>query len=167
MWNILFSRPHETNPPIRPELIHMALNNGIVAEDDYLARSYNTLPDIVTEINENYTTNDALPLEHLNDILEPNYQPGMENGYVRLADWSWYFICKTNLRNCNGEMFDWWFNHCDCSERFRWSHPTENTDGGEYDPPFYAVQPEDRKDTHFFFSLFNSLSLPPLPPPPS
>ena len=66
-------RYHENISPIRPELIHMSLNNGIVAEDDYLARSYNTLPDIVTEINEIYTTNDALPLEHLNDIFDPSY----------------------------------------------------------------------------------------------
>jgi hypothetical protein len=125
----------------------MALNDGVVAPDDYLARSYNTLPDIVAELPEDFNRTAAaaaLPLERLNEILEKDYV-GMEHGYVRLPDWTWYFACKTPLRNCPGDMLEWWFSHCDSSERFHWTHPLHHADGGEYDPSFYAVQPEDRE----------------------
>lgn len=143
MWDLFTPKNPNYVPPIRPELIHMALNNGIVAEDDFLARSYNTLPDIVTEIPP--TTQEPLPLDQLNSIISPSSSDFLEHGYVRLSDWTWYLACKTNLRNCTGEMFEWWFSHCDNPERHRWTHPTENIDGGEYDPTFYATQPEDSK----------------------
>lgn len=137
-----FSSSSSHQLPIRPELIHMSLNNGYLADDDYLGYSYNTLLDIVTEIPSNNNNLNGLLLENLNDILNPSYNE-IEHGFCRLNDWSWYFVGKTNLRNCNGEMFDWWYSHCDSLERFKWCHPVDNIDGGEYDPSFYAVQPED------------------------
>jgi hypothetical protein len=160
MWNLFSFQNNNSQPPIRPELIYMALNDGVVAPDDHLARSFNTLPDIVAELPPDYhpTSADALPLERLNEILERGYN-GLEHGYVRLPDWTWYLACKTPLRNCTGEMIEWWFNHCDNSERFHWTHPLHHTDGGEYDPSFYAVQPEDSKSP----SLLSPFSSPPSP----
>lgn len=157
MFSFNFSSSSNILLPIRPELVHMSLNNGVLSDDDYLGYSYNSLLDIVTEIPLNLNINNSLTLDRLNDVLDSNYN-GIEHGFIRMNDWTWYFVGKTNLRNCTGEMFDWWFSHCDCLERYKWCHPVNNVDGGEYDPSFYAVQPEDRKFFQSFliyYLLFN------------
>jgi hypothetical protein len=137
---------------VKPELLCMELSGGIIADDDYLAKSYKYLTDIPVELPQaTFVASDGLPLRNLKSAVEPNYS-GMKHGFVRMNDWTWYFVGTTNLRTCTGEMFKWWFSQCDNPEKFKWGHPINNIEG-EYDPTFYATQPEDRKIvTHLFTS---------------
>jgi hypothetical protein len=134
---------------VPPELLYTELNGGKVAEDDYLGKSAKYMNDIVTDEVHGVSSEDALLLWRLNDILDPGYR-GLEHGFVRMGNGTWFLASKTQLKNCTGEMIDWWFSHCDSTERFRWSHPVHNVEG-EYDPPFYATQPEDRKYTVYCY----------------
>eukprot|EP00602_Paraphysomonas_sp_CaronLab_P013579 CAMPEP_0185040334 /NCGR_PEP_ID=MMETSP1103-20130426/38274_1 /TAXON_ID=36769 /ORGANISM="Paraphysomonas bandaiensis, Strain Caron Lab Isolate" /LENGTH=432 /DNA_ID=CAMNT_0027579591 /DNA_START=224 /DNA_END=1522 /DNA_ORIENTATION=- len=132
----------------------MELNDGKLAEDDYLAKSYKYLGDVVATPppRGQYTRDDALLAHRVNDALSPTYS-GLEHGLMRLSNGTWYLAGTTELGSVTGEMFEWWFNHCDCSERFQWSHPIHNLEG-EYDPTFYATQPEDRLPGHYIGHSF-------------
>lgn len=123
---------------------------GSIAEDDYLARSHKVLGDLV--IPEPVTT--YAGADHFMDInraymmLEPGPQ-ALEHGFVRQSDGCWYIACSTDLgTECNGEMFDWWFRNCTDTEKFKWWHP-KNHKSGNWDPQFFAVQPEDRPPGYY------------------
>ena len=138
---------------VPPELLYTELNGGKVADDDYQGRSAKYMKDVVAEPPQGLSSNDALHLWQLNDVLSLEYS-GMEHGLVRMSNGVWYLAGKTALRNCTGDMIDWWFSHCDSTERIRWSHPLDNIEG-EYDPSFYATQPEDSKSICFNLPVIN------------
>lgn len=48
------------------------------------------------------------------------------------------------LDKVDGQMFDWWFNNVENTERYRWSHPDSHI-AASWDPTFYAVRPHERK----------------------
>lgn len=130
---------------IKPQKIITELNDGQLLDDDYYGRSYDLLPDINTTIpsRANQDAENTFEIYELHKILDSNYS-SLEHGFTRMKDGLWYMASKTNLGNVTGDMVAWWFNHCDSTDRFKWWHPTCNVHG-EYDPTFYAVQPEDRK----------------------
>lgn len=134
---------------VKPQKIVIELNGGDIINDDYLGRCFEYLPEInIHEPAENRTVSQEklFPIWELNRILDPSHE-SLEHGFARMKDGLWYIACKTNLMHCNGEMFEWWFSHCDSTERFQWLQPVRNVHG-EYDPTFYAVQPEDRLVGH-------------------
>lgn len=135
---------HRSRNAVPPELLFTELNGGKVLDEDYLGKSAKYMKDIVTDEPQGFSSEDALLLWRLNDALDPGYR-GVEHGVVRMSNGMWFLAAKTQLGNCTGEMIDWWFCHCDSSERYRWGHPIDNVEG-EYNPPFYATQPEDRKN---------------------
>lgn len=146
LYRCLYSTSNaQANNAIKPELLCMELQSGKISEDDYLAQSFKLLDDIyvTSPSSENMPKTGAVSISDLNQVLEPGYS-GLEHGFVRLDDGTWYIAAKIDLRFCNSEMVEWWFNHCDCSERFRWWHPKTHLEA-EYDPPFYATQPVDSK----------------------
>lgn len=130
---------------IKPQKIITELNNGQLLNDDYYGRSYELLPDIDTSVPPKTTqaTQNTFHIYELHKILDPTFS-SLEHGFKRMEDGLWYMATKTTLENVTGEMIEWWFNHCDSTDRFKWWHPISNVHG-EYDPTFYAVQPEDRK----------------------
>lgn len=115
-------------------------------DDDYYGRSYDLLPTVNTSIPSRENTEEdeeTFKIYELHKILDPSHR-SLEHGFTRSDDGLWYMASTTNMHNCTGEMIEWWYNHCDSTERFKWWHPTCNVHG-EFDPTFYAVQPEDRK----------------------
>jgi hypothetical protein len=155
---------------VKPQKIVTELNDGELLNDDYYGRSFDLLPTINTSIpsRANQDRENIFQLYELHKILDVNYS-SLEHGFRRMSDGTWYIASKTKLENVTGEMVEWWFNHCDSSERFKWWHPTSNVHG-EYDPTFYAVQPEDRKcvvaassclpaHAYMFVSLFHPMHL--------
>mmetsp|Transcript_4266 Transcript_4266/g.7230 ORF Transcript_4266/g.7230 Transcript_4266/m.7230 type:complete len:487 (-) Transcript_4266:253-1713(-) len=133
---------------VKPQKLITELNDGELLNDDYYGRSYDLLPSINTSIPSlsNQKNDNTFQIYELHKILNPNYK-SLEHGFTRMSDGLWYMATKTNLEHCTGEMVEWWFNHCDSTERFKWWHPTSNVHG-EFDPTFYAVQPEDRLVGH-------------------
>ena len=123
---------------------------GTVADDDYLARSHKVLSDLVIEEPTNaYTGSDLfMDINYAYMMLEPGDQP-LEHGFVRQSDGCWFIACKTDLgTECTGEMIDWWYRNCVDSERFKWWHPKSHK-SGNWDPQFFAVQPEDRQRGYY------------------
>ena len=136
---------------IKPQQLIAELNNGEIQNDDYFGRSFDLLPSINTSLpsrsgqssGASQQGEDAFRIYELHEIIQPS-KKSLEHGFTRMSDGVWYLASKTTLEHCTGEMIEWWFNHCDSTERFKWWHPTCNVHG-EFDPTFYAVQPEDRK----------------------
>lgn len=123
---------------------------GTVSKNDYLAMSHLVLNDF--QINDPtdgvFDSSGYLHLENVDRMLEPGYL-ALEHGYVRHSNGSWYVACYTELgTNCNGEMIDWWFRHCDNTERYKWWHPKDHIKG-DWNPQYYSIQPKDRKKRHY------------------
>eukprot|EP00428_Durinskia_dybowskii_P071416 CAMPEP_0170410744 /NCGR_PEP_ID=MMETSP0117_2-20130122/30053_1 /TAXON_ID=400756 /ORGANISM="Durinskia baltica, Strain CSIRO CS-38" /LENGTH=308 /DNA_ID=CAMNT_0010668297 /DNA_START=25 /DNA_END=948 /DNA_ORIENTATION=- len=138
-----------TGTVVRPELLVSELV-GDVKEDDYYARSTLLLDNFVMDdpTQGRFDPSDALSIDEAFKLINQGYL-NLEHGYVRAADGSWYIACLTDLgHEVNGEMMDWWFRHCDDSERFRWWHPRDHI-SGSYEPQFYAVMPQERKKGHY------------------
>ena len=125
---------------------------GSISSDDYLARSHKILSDLVIpEPANTYAGPDHfMDINNAYMMLEPGPQP-LEHGFVRQSDGCWYIACSTDLgTECNGEMFDWWYRNCTDTERFKWWHPKSHKTGN-WDPQFFAVQPEDRKAGYYVY----------------
>ena len=50
----------------------------------------------------------------------------LETGYERLADGVLHLACRTDMHNCTGEMFEWWFRSRPETERYVWWHPVDH-----------------------------------------
>jgi DAPG hydrolase PhiG domain len=123
---------------------------GKVAIDDYLARSHKILSELVIdEPNVKLVGSESfMDINNAYMMLEHGTQP-LEHGYYRQSDGCWYIACLTDLgTDCTGEMFDWWFRNCSDTERFKWWHPRDHK-SGNWDPQFFAVQPEDRSTGYY------------------
>lgn len=123
---------------------------GKIAIDDYLARSHKILSELVIgEPNVKIVGSESfMDINNAYMMLEHGPQP-LEHGYYRQSDGCWYIACLTDLgTDCTGEMFDWWFRNCSDTERFKWWHPKDHK-SGNWDPQFFAVQPEDRTTGYY------------------
>lgn len=131
---------------IPPEML-ISKMIGHTADDDYYARSTLVLQEfqISDPTNGRFNAEDAIDLEEAYKMVT---EPGMEHGYVRKKDGTWYIACHTDLGSeINGEMIDWWFRNCDSTEKYRWWHP-KNHISGIWEPQFYSVMPNERKPGH-------------------
>ncbi|WP_027819815.1 DAPG hydrolase family protein [Paraburkholderia bannensis] len=50
----------------------------------------------------------------------------LETGYERLDDGVLHVACRTDLHNCSGEMFEWWFRSRPDTRHYRWWHPVDH-----------------------------------------
>lgn len=61
--------------------------------------------------------------------VAPLLQPAplkMEMGYERFDDGVVHIACRTDMHNCTGEMFEWWFRSRPDTERYTWWHPIDH-----------------------------------------
>ena len=133
--------------------------SGDVTGDDYLAISHKALTELEEEKPDNKFTGSETFMDIGNAfmMLEEGLQP-LEQGFHRQSDGCWYIACLTDLgTECTGEMFDWWLRNCTDAERFKWWHPRDHV-SGNWDPQFFAVQPEDR-DTGYYINHSHKTSL--------
>jgi DAPG hydrolase PhiG domain len=139
---------------VHPDRLIAELNGGKVNPDDYLSKSSYALDefeDIKSGVSE---AEDAVDIHFAHKLLDPGYM-ALENGYVRRSDGIWYIACLTNLdSNITGEMFDWWFRHCDNTERYRWWHPNDHI-SCTWDPSFFATQPYEREFGYYIGHIHN------------
>ena len=138
-----------TRNSIHENMLASTIRNCI-ATDDYLARSHKILCELTPDEPSNKFTGPETFMEINNAfmMLTSGLQP-LEHGFHRLNDGCWYIACLTDLgTECTGEMFDWWFRNCTDSERFKWWHPKDHK-SGNWDPQFFAVQPEDRNTGYY------------------
>ena len=125
-----------------------AVLTGNIASDDYLARAHKALNELDIGEPPSIGQQPFMEFYNVHVMLEEGNQP-LEHGLVRLGDGTWFIACKTDLgTDITGEMFDWWFRNCTGSERFKWWHPHDHKTG-DWNPQFYAVQPEDRSSGYY------------------
>lgn len=64
-------------------------------------------------------------ISEIDCLLDPKPLP-LETGYERLPDGVLHIACRTDLRACTGEMFEWWFRSRPDTQRYRWWHPVDH-----------------------------------------
>ncbi|MFD2644413.1 DAPG hydrolase family protein [Pseudomonas japonica] len=50
----------------------------------------------------------------------------LEMGYERLEDGVLHVACRTDMRGCTGEMFEWWFRSRPDTQKYIWWHPLDH-----------------------------------------
>jgi hypothetical protein len=50
----------------------------------------------------------------------------METGYERLPDGVLHVAVRTDMHNCTGEMFEWWFRFRPDTQQYVWWHPVDH-----------------------------------------
>lgn len=50
----------------------------------------------------------------------------LETGYERFSDGVLHVACRTDLHNCSGEMFEWWFRFRPDTQQYIWWHPVDH-----------------------------------------
>ena len=50
----------------------------------------------------------------------------LETGYERFADGVLHVACRTDLHDCSGEMFEWWFRFRPDTQKYIWWHPVDH-----------------------------------------
>jgi hypothetical protein len=66
-----------------------------------------------------------LQLAEIAPLLDPTPLP-LETGYERLPDGVLHIAVRTDLHNCTGEQFEWWFRwRCD-TQKYVWWHPVDH-----------------------------------------
>lgn len=60
-----------------------------------------------------------------NRLLDPTPMP-VETGYERLPNGVLHVACRTDLRGCDGEMFEWWFRSRPNTQQYVWWHPVDH-----------------------------------------
>ena len=63
-----------------------------------------------------------LPIEELNQLLEPGYMP-VETGYYRLPNGDMHVRILIRMPRCKGRMVDWWFGYMRDTETYKMWHP--------------------------------------------
>ncbi len=83
---------------------------------------------------------DALPLEELDRLLDPDVLP-CETGWCVLPDGVAYVAVRTAMPNVSGEMVDWWFDwHPRDALRYRIWHPVAHVDNSLELPAVVAAK---------------------------
>ncbi len=136
--------------PVKQEFLLMEIT-GDLSESDYIGQSVSLLQDHAIPPSEELTKfshEDSFAFEDADVMLQPGNLE-MENGWVRRNDGSMFIACSTDLGyEVNGDMFDWWFCHCDDSDKYRWWHPYDHIKG-TWDPSYYAAMPFERIRGHY------------------
>lgn len=58
-------------------------------------------------------------------LLDP--QPlSLETGYERLPNGVLHVACRTDLHDCTGDMFEWWFRFRPDTQKYIWWHPVDH-----------------------------------------
>ena len=57
-------------------------------------------------------------------LLDPALQ--LETGFERLPNGVLHVACRTDLHNCTGEMFEWWFRSRPGTREYIWWHPVDH-----------------------------------------
>lgn len=66
-----------------------------------------------------------MQLSEVAALLQPEPLP-LETGYERLPDGVLHVAVRTDMHNCTGEMFEWWFRwRCD-TQKYTWWHPVDH-----------------------------------------
>jgi len=149
-----FSKKKQEEPPVPLEQALIALS-GNVLDDDYLGKATLALQSFVmrrvdpfTGLKRRYSSKDALPWNEAHKMLQPGYLE-MEHGYVRFPDGTYHVAVLTDLgTECTGEMVDWWFSHCDNTERYKWWHPQDHV-SCEWDLQYFAETSATRPFQHY------------------
>jgi hypothetical protein len=61
----------------------------------------------------------------ISPLLDPRPMP-LETGFERLADGVLHVACRTDLHDCSGEMFEWWFRFRPNTQQYVWWHPIDH-----------------------------------------
>ncbi len=64
-------------------------------------------------------------LSEIAALLDPAPLP-METGYERLPDGVLHVAVRTDMHNCSGEMFEWWFRFRPDTQQYVWWHPVDH-----------------------------------------
>eukprot|EP01041_Mallomonas_annulata_P009754 gene9754-20287_t len=132
--------------PVRPELLFTELNSGVIEEDDYLAQAAIALDKHnLQSVRGRLAAREAIHWSERQRVIADD---SIQNGYVPFSDGCWYIAADETYEGCTADMFTWWINYCDDSEKFRWWHPRNHLEGG-WDPQFYGVPVFERLSDHF------------------
>jgi len=71
------------------------------------------------------TNKKELPIEEINQLLEPGYQP-TETGYYRLPNRHLHVRVLTRMPRCKGKMVDWWFGYLSDTKTYKMWHPKDH-----------------------------------------
>lgn len=76
-----------------------------------------------------------MELKHVDRLLDPAPMR-LETGYERLGDGVLHVAVRTDLRQCSGEMLEWWFRFRPDTQKYVWWHPVDHVssdwaEGGE------------------------------------
>lgn len=66
-----------------------------------------------------------MKFQDANRLLEPAPM-ALETGWERLEDGVLHVACRTDLHNCRGEMFEWWFRSRPNTQHYIWWHPLDH-----------------------------------------
>lgn len=66
-----------------------------------------------------------MQLQDANRLLDPK-PLSLEMGWERLQNGVLHIACRTDLKNCTGAMFEWWFRSRPDTERYVWWHPVDH-----------------------------------------
>ena len=58
-------------------------------------------------------------------LLDPTPMP-LEMGFERFENGVLHVACRTDMHNCTGEMFEWWFRFRPDTQKYIWWHPVDH-----------------------------------------
>jgi hypothetical protein len=64
-------------------------------------------------------------LSEVHPLLDPTPMP-LEVGYERLSDGVLHVANRTDMQDCTGEMFEWWFRFRPDTQQYIWWHPVDH-----------------------------------------
>ncbi|MFM2288795.1 MAG: hypothetical protein RL684_1938 [Pseudomonadota bacterium] len=64
-------------------------------------------------------------LESCRPLLDPSPM-SLETGYERFDNGVLHVACRTDLHDCTGEMFEWWFRFRPDTQKYIWWHPVDH-----------------------------------------
>jgi DAPG hydrolase PhiG domain len=64
-------------------------------------------------------------LSEIGALLDPTPLP-LETGYERLPDGVLHIAVRTDMHDCTGEMFEWWFRFRPNTQQYVWWHPVDH-----------------------------------------
>jgi len=135
------------------ELLLSALSTSKTNHEDFLGKSMSGLknhefPEHISNLNESA----AFPFSERYKLLYKG-DLELENGYAQHGDGTWFSACSTDIGECTGDMYKWWINNCDTSEKFKYTHPYHHI-SCNWDSAFHHEQSFNRGLTHYVGHTF-------------